>query len=1127
MQSVRAAQVAIACAAAILLASLALSKDQDASEALQSSSDELKQGFLNPPDSAKPRVWWHWMNGNITKEGIERDLQWMKRVGIGGLQNFDGAWDTPQVVDKRLIYMTPPWQDAFRYAAELSDKLGLEFAIASSPGWSETGGPWVTPADGMKKLVWSTTRVTGHPSASRDPVKQIKLAAPPSVAGPFQDMSMIDVISVSQEEVEGPRFYRDVAVLAYRTPPALRSDPKPVKVTTSGSSADGAKLTDSDITKAVTLAVSANEPAWVQYDYGKPQRLRAASLARPNYFIAFQWVLEISDDGKTFHRVGELPDGNSLRHTTVSFPAVTARFLRLTIVPVPAKLGIDLGANAPGAVLDPRDVAKPVTAVELSELQFHAGARVNRFEEKAGFSIPNDYFALDSGASSSDEAVDPKDIIDLTGKMAADAALNWTPPPGEWTVLRLGYSLTGKTNYPASPEATGLEVDKLDKQAVKSYLDTYLGKFEQTVGPDLMGRHGIRAFLTDSIESEGQNWTPALIGAFQRRRGYDPTRWLPVLTGVIVGDAARSDRFLWDFRQTLAELMSEAHYAQVAESAHERGLTYYNESLEGYPSAALGDDLDMRQHGDIPMAAIWTSYDARKQDGIVNQIIDMRGAASVSHIFGQNLVAAESLTAGSEPWAFSPATLRPIIDLAFALGVNRPVIHTSVHQPVERKPGLTLGPYGQHFTRHETWAELAGPWIAYLSRSAYLLQQGRFAADVAWFYGEEGPLAELSENMPTDLPEGYGFDFVNANMLLNRLSAADGHLASPSGATYRLLYLGGSSTRMTLKVLRRLQQLSDQGVTIAGRRPVGSPSLADEGHEAEYQRLIGELWDGGKVIEAANPNAALARLSVAPDFSYDKPDGHVMFLHRKLSDGEIYFLTNRKPSPQHIEARFRVTGKRPELWHADSGRRESVSWRIEQGRTVVPLDLSANESLFVVFRDRSDKAGEQVAARHESLIITIGGDWQLSFEPGRGAPGETLTTELSDWSQSPQPGIRYFSGVGTYRKTFNLRQADLGGAGRILLDLGQAHELAEVTLNGKLIGAAWHAPFKLDATGALKAGTNTLEIRVANLWVNRLIGDKQPGATPVAFTVTPTYAPDAPLRPSGLIGPVTLLRRAL
>ena len=1085
-------------------------------------SESLMDGFTSPPDSARPRVWWHWMNGNVTQEGIESDLQWMKRVGIAGLQNFDGALDTPQVVAQRLIYMTPPWQDAFRYAVQRAEELGLEFGIASSPGWSETGGPWVEPKDGMKKLVWSEVRIQGGESFRG------MLPAPPVVSGPFQDIPILDVMT--GQELPAPRFYRDVAVVAYRTRRALISDPKPVAIRTNVASVDVQGWLNAHPPRPLTLPLE-DPPPWLLYDFASPWSFRALSLTCPVPYsdkMGLKFIIEASLDGKQFARLTELSANWQFPRITVAFPAVTAQCLRLTIVPGPPKswAGFEFQANAPGAVPPPA-YNQPLSEVHVRELHFYSGARIHHFEEKAGFGIAANYFGLEGPDTEQDEAIDPNHVIDLSGKMTPDGALDWSPPPGDWTVLRFGYSLTGKTNHPATAEATGLEVDKLDKRAVKVHLDHYFANFERTVGQDWIGEKGLRTFVTDSIESTGQNWTQDMLAEFQARRGYDLSRWLPALTGVVLGDTIRSERFLWDFRQTLNELITESHYGQIAAEVHARGMLYYSESLEGYPTAALGDDLDMRSPADVPMGALWTSYKLDEKDGVINHVIDMIGAASVAHVLGKTFVGCEAMTSANEPWVFSPQSLRPYMDLAFVLGVNRAVIHTSVHQPIEKKPGMSLDCFGQHFTRHETWAEMAEPWITYLSRTSFLLQQGRFVADIAWFYGQEGSAATLVSTMTLgDFPARYGFDLISPNMLLKHLRPQGGRLLSQGDASYRLLYLGGSSQRMTLAVLRKLKGLADAGVPIVGPRPIGSPSLADAEHESEFERLVSELWDRGAIVENRNPEAALHSMNVQPDFEYtaSQPNSNIRFLHRTLIDAELYFVTNRRARPESIMVSFRTTGRKPELWHADTGAREAVSWHVETQRTVVALDLQNYQSVFVVFREPTNKTAETITPRAETTLTRLDGQWALTFEPDRGAPAEELSDTLRSWTQSDNPGIKYFSGMGTYRKEFTLSKLDLKAGERVVLDLGIVHELAEVILNGARVGTTWHAPFRVDVTAAVREGANNLLVRVANLWANRLIGDRQPGATPVAFTVTSTYDSDAPLHPSGLLGPVSVVR---
>ena len=403
---------------------------------------------------------------------------------------------------------------------------------------------------------------------------------------------------------------------------------------------------------------------------------------------------------------------------------------------------------------------------------------------------------------------------------------------------KAGFALV--PDHPATAEATGLEVDKLDRAHVRSYIETYLDRYAKVLGPTRMGAQGVRALLTDSIESGPQNWTESLPAEFKRRRGYDLTPWMPALTGVIEASAADTDRFLYDFRRTLAELIADNHYGQIAESAKARGLILYGESLEqGRP--VLGDDMEMRRHTTVPMAAMWT-YSAKQGAPTPTRYADIRGAASVAHIYGQNLVAAESLTSAFAPWNFAPRDLKPMIDMEFLLGVNRPVIHTSVHQPLlDKPPGLTLAIFGQYFNRNETWAEQAGAWVSYLSRTAYLLQQGQFAADVLYFYGEEAPLTALyAEHVTPDAPAGYGFDFANPDVLLNRLKVSDGSLLSDSGMRYRLLYLGGSSSRMTLSVLKRIEALVRDGATVVGQRPTESPSLTDDQHVFRWRALLPE-----------------------------------------------------------------------------------------------------------------------------------------------------------------------------------------------------------------------------------------------------------------------------------------------
>lgn len=1088
-------------------------------------TDALEAGFRAPPNSARPRVWWHWMNGNVTKDGIQKDLEWMSRVGIGGLQNFDAALTTPQVVDRRLAYMSPEWKDAFRFSASLADRLGLELAIAASPGWSETGGPWVTPKDAIKKLVWSETVVTGgRPFSGVVP-------SPPKGTGPFADMPRVGgLASHAEQAVE---HYEDVAVLAFPMP--SRPPPQMPRMTSAGGPIDAALLTDSSYGQSLDLQREApGGEASVIIAYASPQTVRSATVAlKPEGRSIFSPgdilpVLEAETSPGQWRKVAELPILADIP-TTASFAPITAARFRVRFQPQKVPTNAERLSAAPGAVTDAYRPTVVPTVVSVAEVRLSDEPKVDRFEAKAGFSVARDYYEVEAAGPADEPGIPKERVIDLTGRLRPDGRLDWTPPPGRWKVMRLGWSLTGTLNHPATAEATGLEVDKIDRAAVERYMDHYLGMFRDTVGPDLMGARGLRAVLTDSIEVGAFNWTPALPQKFAELRGYDLKPWLPALAGEIVGSRAETDRFLYDFRRTIGDLVASEHYGGVAAAAHRYGLTYYGEALEaGRPS--LGDDMTIRSHADIPMAAYWTS-----RPGGVQRVVflaDMKGAASVAHVYGQNLVAAESLTSGFNPWAHAPADLKPFIDLEFAYGINRPVIHTSVHQPVDdKKPGLSLFVFGQYFNRHETWAEMAKPWVDYISRSSFMLQQGRYFADVAYFFGEESPLTGLYQyGGPADAPKLYAYDFLNPDALQGEVRVEGGQVVTKAGASYRAIYLGGSSHRMTLATLRRLRDLAQAGATIIGQPPKSSPTLNDD--PGEFAALVSQLWGSGqttrvgsgRVIVASHPDVALAGLGLKPDFELlNAPESNVLFLHRKLPDGEVYFLTNRRSQAESVEARFRVSGLRPEIWRAETGQAEPASYRIEGDQTVVKLDMLPQDAVFVVFRGMADQPARRIETRQLTRVGTVDGAWRLEFQPGRGAPPSLEARDLKSLTDLEDPGVRYFSGVITYKTSFQAPRGYKPGA-PLTLDLGRVGDVAEVLVNGTPVATAWKAPYRVEIGPATRRGRNALEVRVANLWVNRLIGDAQPGANKITFTTLPTYKPDAPLRPSGLMGPVELLQ---
>ena len=1097
---------------------------------LKESGVNLKEGFQNPPESAKPRVWWHWMNGNISKEGIRADLEWMNRTGIGGFQNFDAGLATPQIVGKRLIYMTPEWKDAFLFTTKLADSLGLEMAIAGSPGWSESGGPWVTPAQAMKKLVWSEVRIKEGGSFSG------VLPKPPSTTGLFQN------IPLGRRDPPLPEFYADVAVIACKLPANdLSLTELNPKVTSSEGKFTLSALTDGDLNNPIFLpAAKTNKKAWIQFEFAKPVTVNSLSLTIGETGVNYSGygvpgnyrILEVSDNGRQFETAFNIPGSANIQRTYTFAPA-TGRFFRITyLTPVPPERSGSAVMPASSRIPPP---PPPPPGVHIAELVLHQAARINRFEDKAGFSSAAGLYAFATPPVSAENVVNKSDVIDLTSKMKPDGTLDWTPPAGQWKIIRFGYTLTGHQNSPASPEATGLEVDKLNAGHVKAYFDNYLDQYRDAT-EGLMGKRGLQYVITDSWEAGVQNWTDSMIVEFSRRRGYDPVPWLPVLTGQIVESAEASDRFLWDFRKTIADLTAENHYDQLTSILKSRDMGRYTESHEG-GRAFIGDGMEVKRTADIPMSATWTPREADRVEEVdvaTRYKADVLESASVAHIYGQNLVAAESMTARGNTFAYSPERLKPTADMELAMGLNLFVIHTSVHQPVsDKKPGLSLGPYGQWFTRHETWAEQAAPWITYLARSSFMLQQGKYVADILYYYGEDNNITALFGNKLPDIPEGYRFDFVNADALINLLSVVDGRIITPSGMSYRLLALDPNSQNMSLPVLKKIQSLVKEGAIVSGLKPLQSPSLSDD--QAEFQSVVSQLWINekgentigqGKIYAGQTVAEALDALQVSPDFEYAKTAGNtqLLFVHRKLANADIYWVKNRNNREERLETIFRIEGKIPEIWHPVSGKSEPVSYVIEKGFTRVPLNLEPNDAVFVVFHKKAKESSITLPKKVEIPVLTVPGPWEVSFQPDRGAPSRITMNELASWNENTDPGVKYFSGTGIYLKTIQADENWFKPENVLWLDLGIVKNLAEVMVNGKSLGIVWKRPFRLDLTDALKPGENKLEIKVTNLWVNRLIGDQQPdNETKYTYTTMPFYQADSPLLPSGLLGPVKIV----
>lgn len=1079
----------------------------------------LEEGFMTPPNDAKPRVWWHWMNGNITLDGALKDMEWMKRVGVGGFHCFDAGLTTPQIVDHRVGYMSDEWKDIFRTVVEKADEYGMEVAVAGSPGWSETGGPWVKPEQAMKKIVWTETDAAGG--------QEFKgvLPHPPVVNGKFQDI--LDPVASRDTE-----YYSDIAVVAVKVKAPSLASLSP-KVTCSGGGFTLEQLTNGCMTDGAELAYSKKgDCAWVLYEFEEPQTVYGADVCCGIYddFVARVMsqepegmMLESSDNGVEFTPVAPVA-GKVFNIATLSFKPVTAKYFRL-YVPNEEDALKGYYSQAVTRGIAPRTPG--ASGVPLSEFKLYGTPRVSRFIEKAGFFPAPGLYTCSSAPA--EIACSADEVVDLTDRMDADGNLVWTPGEGNWKIIRFGCSLTGHQNSPASPEATGLEVDKLDPEAVRDYIEHYIAMYKDAAG-GMIGERGIHYLMFDSWEAGCQNWTPKMFDAFKSECGYDLLPWLPAIAGYVVGTPEKSDKFLWDFRRTIADLIAVNHYDLLTGILGGKGMERYTESHE-LARAFIADGMRVKKNAAIPMCAMWTG-DPKNILAIGVSGADCRESASVSHIYGKKYVAAESLTQAGNAWNSYPEMLKERADLLMANGLNRFIIHESAHQPLDDfKPGFTLGVFGQWFNRHDTWAEQAEAWMSYLSRSCFMLQQGRNVADILYYFGEDNNVTMLYRDSLPRIPEGFNFDFVNADAVINDLEVEKGMIAAPSGNTYRMIVLGENARMMSLPVLERLEKLVRDGAVLVGPKPVGTPSLADS--EEEFQKITSAMWPGkdaadygrGKVLDCS-VEEALEAVGCCPDVIVSKPsdNSEYMFVHRDLDGCHIYWLDSRTRNTEDVEASFAVKGMLPEVWNAVDGTIRPASYRIVDGRTIVKLHFDPEDALFVVFRKKASSDSFELPPV-KVCSTPVEGAWDVSFKNGMGAPEKAVFETLTDWSTNENLSIRYYSGTATYSKKIVIPASAIGDG--TWVSLGSVKNIAEVRLNGEDLGIVWKEPWKVDASNAVKEGENLLEVIVTNLWVNRLIGDMRGDDGHFGHTAVQHHSAGEALCPSGLLGPVSIETRVI
>ncbi len=742
------------------------------------------------------------------------------------------------------------------------------------------------------------------------------------------------------------------------------------------------------------------------------------------------------------------------------------------------------------------------------------------------------------------EAVIPSGrVVDLTSRMGPEGRLVWDAPPGKWLILRCGHASNFKMTRPSPAAAVGLECDRLAPAGIEAHFGAFLQGIFDRAGP-AAGR-ALTHVHVDSWEAGGQNWTAAFPAEFRTRRGYDLRPWLPVLTGRVIGSAELSERFLWDVRTTVSELIRTHYAGRLRELARPYGIKF---STEAYGHLCI-DNLAYAGVADLPISEFWAQGEGQFPSPGGYEA-STRVMASAAHTYGRPIVGAESFTS-NRGWRDHPFLLKAMGDQKYCEGLNRVIFHLSAHQPYANMiPGLTHRKWGEHIQRHNTWWNYSVPWLRYLTRSQYLLQQGQGVADVCAWFGEGAPLNV--NDMKLKLPPGYDFDFCSSEIVL-QLSVRDGRLILPSGASYRYLRLPDSD-RLTVPLARKVRALVEAGARIiGGKRPVGTPGLTDFPRgDAEIETIAAAGWDTGRVTTGKALAEVFARDGLKPDFE----GAGLHYIHRRVGETDLYFVSHQENRSLETACTFRVSGRRPELWDPETGAMRALPDFAEQdGRITVPLRFEPMQSWFVVFRKTSASAtrGAALAGQNFPQVSAgriLDGPWQVTFDPRWGGPANPVAfVELTDWSKHPDPRIHYFSGTATYRKTLAFTAAEAAGSsGRLWLDLGAVEVMARVRLNGRECGIAWKPPYRVDLSGAARVGDNLLEVDAVNLWINRLIGDEQfpldgkwkdfetllewpewfKAGTPrpsgrLTFTSCRHYQKDTPLVASGLLGPVKLV----
>lgn len=1112
-------------------------------------------------DSAKPWVFWYWVQAGVSEAGIRADLEAMKANGIGGayLMTIKGENSSnPPLYQPASNQLSPQWWDKVKFAFNEAKRLDLKLGMHISDGFALAGGPWITPALSMQKVVSSKISIKG------------------GVKG--------KIILPQPDTKEG--YYKDIAVYAYQSPVGNNVSTQTIipKITTSnGSDASGL------IKKDNRQNLSSTDPLWIQYEFAKPFTCRSITIKTSgNNYQSNRLTLEVSDDGNTFRKITQL---EAPRHGwqdtdedfTHAIIPTTAKFFRFQY----NKTGSEPGA-------EDLDAAKWKQSLKILRLELSAEARIGHYEGKNG-----SIWRVSKRTSSKEVpphlAIPMGKILNLTSYLTENGTLNWHAPSGDWTILRVGHTSTGQRNATGGA-GIGLECDKFNPQAISLQFNNWYGEALKQAGPEIAAKV-LNTFHVDSWECGSQNWSPVFKAEFLERRGYDLTPYLPIMTGLPVGSIETSENFLYDVRKTISELVVDQFYGTLAKLAKEKGVVFTAESVA---PTMLSDGLMHYKKVNIPMGEFWLNSPTHDKPN------DMLDAISGAHIYGKNTIQAEAFTTVRMDWNESPGNMKTLQDRNYALGINKLSYHVFTHNPwMDRRPGMTLDGVGLYFQRDQTWWKQGKAWVDYTARTQKLLQEGKPVIDIAVFTGEELPrravlpdrlvpiipfvfggkvmqaeekrLANVGEplrQIPAGVshsanmadPEnwvnplrGYAYDSFNPDVL-STATVKNKEVVFESGASYKLLIITGKLSLnpnyqyMSFETVKKLLELVKAGASIiVAEKPMYQPGLKQH-LTAEFDQMVNQIWGDvgfktiknkslelhvvkdvglGKVYKSPFIPSDFVEMGIPRDLmAHGVPKGDVApptytegiaYTHRKTEDKDIYFISNQQNKERTIRFEFRVNGKVPVIYNAVPDQFMNVNSEQTPFGTELWMKFAPNESVFVIFQDEiilTDKARKQNWINFKKTT-DLSTDWEVKFDATLRGPDEPVKfNALIDWTKHADTTINYYSGTAIYTKTLTL---DAAPTQKTWINLGNFSSIAEVKVNGVSCGVLWTPPFRLEISKALIKGENKLTIEITNTWANRLMGDhKLPENKRLTKTTAPFRLAGKPLNPAGLFGPVTL-----